>query len=93
MEHIVVIQNEMLELFRSKLQIDVNDIDSDLVIENGLDSINFINMILIIEEYFEIQIPDQFLSLSELNTINNISSIIYSCVSEQNGDENESENI
>lgn len=93
MEYIVELKNEILDLLKSKLQIDVEDNDADLIIENGLDSINFINMILVLEEHFGIEIPDQFLLLAELNTINKILSIISLCITEQNGDENESINM
>ncbi len=44
----------------------------------GLTSIGFIQVIVQIEEEFQITIPDEFLLLSKLNTVNKIASIVLS---------------
>ena len=50
---------------------EISDIDKDLM-DAGMDSITFIQVVLALEEYFECEIPDSKLLLSELNTVNKI---------------------
>lgn len=47
----------------------------------GLTSIGFIQVIVQIEEEFQVTIPDEFLLLSKLNTVNKIASIVLSLLS------------
>ena len=49
----------------------ISDIDKDLM-DAGMDSITFIQVVLALEDYFECEIPDSKLLLSELNTVNKI---------------------
>lgn len=58
-------------------EIDSIDLDTDLV-EYGLDSINAIELIVRLEEEFEIEVDDDDLLIDNINTINKLISIIES---------------
>lgn len=49
----------------------------------GIDSITFIRMIVSLEETFEIEIPDEKLSISEINTIVKITETVNEVLSKQ----------
>jgi len=57
--------------------IDIDHVDDDLT-HLGLDSISFIRIIVALEEDFEIEIPDEYLQLSEMNTVKKIEDILMS---------------
>ena len=50
-------------------------IDDDLQ-SHGMDSISFIRVVVAIEEAFEVEIPDSYLLLSEINTISKIYNVL-----------------
>ncbi|OAB26467.1 hypothetical protein PMSD_25095 [Paenibacillus macquariensis subsp. defensor] len=54
-----------------------NVVDNELV-TNGLNSLNFIHLMVNIENKFGIEIPDEFLSMEKLSTINSIVDYIQS---------------
>lgn len=64
-EQILKITNDNLE---DGIVIYEHQIEDDLV-EYKLDSVSFIKIIVQIEEAFEIEIPDEYLLFSEMNTI------------------------
>lgn len=51
------------------------NLDDDLL-EGGLESIAFVSIVLAIEESFSIEIPEDYLLMSEMNTINKMKKII-----------------
>lgn len=52
-------------------------IDNDTDLETvGIDSFGFIQLIVLIEEKYDLEIPDESLLLSELNTINKIQQLL-----------------
>lgn len=51
------------------------NIDDDLK-KLGMESIAFVGMILDLEETFSVEIPDEYLMLSEMNTVRKISDVI-----------------
>lgn len=58
--------NNLIKTFeRSGIYINVDDLDSQLQI----DSIEFISLIVSIEEEYEIIIPDEYLIFDRLNTV------------------------
>jgi len=56
-------------------------LDSDFT-EEDFDSILFIKLIVIIEEEFECEIPDENLLISEMNTVNKIYNVLKELESE-----------
>ena len=57
--------------------------DTDLLNDIGMDSLTLILLVVLIEEKFAIQLPDDFLTNENLSKISNIVSIVQSlrCVS------------
>lgn len=58
------------------LDIDVEDIETDFITENNIDSITFIEIIINIEEEFSILIPEENLLMEEMNTVSKIANIV-----------------
>ena len=58
------------------LGININDTTSDFIIENNIDSITFIEIILNIEEEFSILIPEDYLLMEKMNTVDKIATVI-----------------
>lgn len=50
------------------------------LMEAGMDSITFIKMIVAIEENYEIEVPDEKLLMTEMNTIDKIIDVILSAL-------------
>ena len=66
---------EIINSFLSDTELTCNEIDEDLF-QYGLDSIIFIRITLMLEESFNIDIPDDYLIMSKLNTINKMVKLI-----------------
>lgn len=65
--------NNILETFeRSGIYVNRDDLDSPLQI----DSIEFISLVISIEEGFEVVIPDEYLISDHLNTVNKFYELI-----------------
>lgn len=69
-----------------ELQIEVSEAqhDSDLL-SLGLNSIKFVQLILLLEDAFSCLLPDDKLFLSEMRTVNNIYEVIVSVLSGNEG--------
>lgn len=58
-------------------EFDINEIDSNVALTDyGVDSLKYISIILALEDYFKIEIPDNYLVFSKSNTIKKLNSII-----------------
>ena len=76
-ERIVAIIASIIE------EIDLNSINYDIDLkEIGMDSISFIRLIVILEDEFEIEIPDDYLLFENMSTINKIVNNIKLLISE-----------
>ncbi len=64
------------ELICELLEYNENLQGEENLIELGMDSLKFVEMVLQIEEKYSIQIPDQQLNLLNLNCVNNIVKVI-----------------
>ena len=64
----------------------VEEVTIDTVVKgNIINSINYIKLIVAIENEFDIEIPDEYLDISKLNTIKDIVLFVEKIV-EQNGE-------
>lgn len=72
-EKILKIVNESIE----DTEINLDQLETDLS-ELGMDSLTFIRIVVTLEEEFDIEVPDEFLLISEMNTIQKIIKIISS---------------
>ena len=59
-----------------RMDINVEDNEVDLITENNIDSITFIEIILSIEEEFSILVPDEYLIMEETNTVSKIAAFV-----------------
>ena len=55
--------------------IQAGQLDDDLS-QHGLDSITFIRIIVALEEEFDIEIADEYLLMTEMNTVSKITSVV-----------------
>ena len=89
-----ITKEEILEIVNSVQGVEVttNQCDDNLL-ELGLDSIKFIQIIVSLEETFECEIPDEKLLLTEMNSISKMMEVIQLAVSESNKSTFESSDI
>ena len=59
------------------IKLNKSNIYDDLV-QFGIDSLSFIKIIMILENYYKVEVPDVYLILSRMNTIKKIKDIIES---------------
>lgn len=59
-----------------RMDINVEDNETDFITENNIDSITFIEIILSIEEEFSILVPDEYLIMEETNTVSKIAAFV-----------------
>ena len=64
------------DYFRGE-KLTTDDYEKDLL-TLGLDSIGFVKVIISVEETFDCELPDDYLLLTEMNTINKIFDVILS---------------
>ena len=78
-----ITKEKMLEIVNSvqDMEVTVDQCDDDLL-EMGLDSIKFIQIIVSLEEAFECEIPDEKLLLTEMNSVNKMFEVLQLAVSE-----------
>ena len=81
------ILDKVLQILNSNIEnadITPQQVEDDLC-DIGLDSIVFISVIVAIEETFDIEIPDEYLLLTEMNTISKMIDVITLVLDHQNG--------
>lgn len=78
----VIVEKEVDDFLNSMGYKMEND-DSDLFIENQMDSLNYIQLLIEMESFFEITIPDRFLNMDNFITKKRIISTLEAIVSEQ----------
>lgn len=78
-----ITKEKLLEIVNSvqDMEVTVDQCDDDLL-ELGLDSIKFIQIIVSLEELFECEIPDEKLLLTEMNSVNKMLEVLKLAVSE-----------
>ena len=78
-----IAKERILEIVNSvqDMEVTVDQCDDDLL-ELGLDSIKFIQIIVSLEETFECEIPDEKLLLTEMNSVNKMLEVLKLAVSE-----------
>ena len=64
-------------------ELSAKQIEEDLSIL-GMDSIAFIHIVVALEEEFDTEIPDEYLLLTEMNTISKIAEVISAALDNQN---------
>ena len=80
------ILDKVLKVLNANLEnteITSEQIDEDLS-ALGMDSITFIRVIVVLEEAFDIEIPDEYLLLTEMNTISKMTNVISAVLDNQN---------
>mgnify|MGYP002675055069 FL=1 len=78
-----ITKEKILEIVNSiqDIKVTVDQCDDDLL-ELGLDSIKFIQIIVSLEEAFKCEIPDEKLLLTEMNSVNKMLEVLQLAVGE-----------
>ncbi len=78
-----ITKEKILEIVNSvqDMEVTIDQCDDDLL-ELGLDSIKFIQIIVSLEETFECEISDEKLLLAEMNSVNKMLEVLKLAVSE-----------
>lgn len=77
--------NQVLEILNANIEdspITTDELDTSLM-DLGMDSITFIQVIVALEEEFECEIPDEKIMISEMDTVQKIINILQSLYDEQ----------
>lgn len=61
----------------------INDSNLDLVKNLGMDSLTFVEMIILIEEEFNIEIPFEILVINNFNNIDSIANVVKKALIDQ----------
>ena len=79
-----ITKDNILEIVNSvqDMEVTVDQCDDDLL-ELGLDSIKFIQIIVSLEAAFECEIPDEKLLLTEMNSVNKMLEVLQLAVSKK----------
>lgn len=85
------IKEKIIKIVNANLK-ESNEKSVDIVIEQedydlsqlGMDSIAFICVVVALEEAFEIQIPDEYLLITKMNTISKMADVISAVLDHQN---------
>lgn len=64
---------ELINIFQQVSEGGIPNVDMDTnLINAGLDSVRFIKLIVAVEEYFDIEVEDDFLDIAILSTLGDI---------------------
>ena len=71
------IQEKILEISNDKIEngVSKNQVDDDLS-QLGMDSLKFISIVVTLEENFDIEVPDEYLLMTEMNTVRKMVKIV-----------------
>lgn len=71
------IQEKILEIINDKIEngVSKNQVDDDLS-QLGMDSLKFISIVVTLEENFDIEVPDEYLLMTEMNTVRKMVKIV-----------------
>lgn len=72
------IKNYIREIICELLEMYENFDENENLVELGMESVKFVELILQIEEHFNVQIPDEKLNFVDMNTLKNIVSVVES---------------
>lgn len=75
------ISEKVLDIIKTNIGIEICpwQLDKDLTVM-GMDSISFIQIVVALEDDFEIEIPDEKLRLEEMGTFNKITMVVASAL-------------
>lgn len=82
------IQQKILGVINSNIKninLQLNQANEDLV-AMGMDSIKFISIVVALEEIFEIEYSDDFLLITQSNTLNKLVSIVTGTLEKKNAE-------
>lgn len=80
------LQKKVIEIVNANIEqafLTSEQIDEDLS-ALGMDSITFIRVIVALEEAFDIEIPDEYLLITEMNTLSKMTDVISTVLDNQN---------
>lgn len=71
------IQEKILEIINDTIEnpVSENQVDEDLSLL-GMDSLKFISIVVTLEENFDMEVPDEYLLMTELNTVRKLVKVV-----------------
>jgi len=80
------VKEEILKILGSCIS-DINEIsknhDEDIS-HYGMDSLMFVRIVVILENVFETEIPDEYLTITKMNSVNKMSRVILMSIKQSN---------
>lgn len=80
------VQQKILDIINSNIEnanLQLNQADDDLV-AIGMDSIKFVSIVVALEEIFEIEYPNDYLLITQSNTLKKLESIVAGALEKKN---------
>ena len=80
--------NDIIDIINKNIEnanITHNQVDEDLS-QQGMDSIKFICIVIALETAFEIEYPDDYLLITQSNTLNKLASIVFDTLENKNAE-------
>ena len=74
----------ILEQIDMQIELSVDAVDLKLS-EMDMNSVDFIQMLILIEEKFNIEIPDEYLDINKFNTLMEIETLVKELIERKNG--------
>jgi acyl carrier protein len=71
-----LLRDQLTTLFRAKLHLDVPSADTDLIDTGLLDSLQFVQLVLLIEEEFGMRISLEDIEIDHLRSIGSIADLV-----------------
>ena len=75
-------EERLLEIIKNVVGVDEISEDT-LISENIINSVNYVKLIVKIEEEFDIEIPDEYLDISQFETLKDFSDFIQKIIDKQ----------
>jgi acyl carrier protein len=71
-----LLQDQLAQLFREKLHLDVPSVDTDLVETGLLDSLQFVQLVLLLEEDFGMHVSLEDLDIDHFRSVGSIAAFV-----------------
>ncbi|MGQ9367177.1 acyl carrier protein [Azospirillum sp. A39] len=70
------IENVLMDIFASELNVAVPDPETDLIETGLINSVTFVELVMILEERFQVTVPLDELELDQLRSVHQIAAVV-----------------
>ena len=81
MNSIDLVINKLTQIFYDELNLEIDDVDQDLIEEGLLDSLSLVEMLLMLEQEFGIEVSIVDIDFDQFRTVRNLATFVASSAS------------